>query len=80
MISHRVAAAAYRAELEEALRARLPQWHAQIPVACGRQPWGVDMAHVGPGQWWSDGATPLRHLQANALHSGCSNRDIRSAA
>ena len=50
LLPHRAVAAAYRARLEEGLRERLPQWHAQIPVACWRQRWVVDMAHVGRGE------------------------------
>ncbi|GAB5562935.1 MAG: hypothetical protein SynsKO_45820 [Synoicihabitans sp.] len=50
LLPHRAVAAVYRARLAEGLRERLPQWHAQIPLACWRQRWVVDMAHVGRGQ------------------------------
>lgn len=43
-------ATAFRANMEAALRAALPRWHATVPSSCWRRPWVVDMRHVGSGE------------------------------
>ena len=43
-------AAAFQSEMEAALRAALPSWHAQVPPACWRGPWVVDIQPVGSGE------------------------------
>lgn len=50
LLPARPVAAAFRNGLEAALRAALPSWHAQVPASCWRQPWVVDIQHVGTGE------------------------------
>lgn len=50
LLPHQAVAAAFRARINAGLLAALPGWHSQIPVACWRGKWVVDMKHVGRGE------------------------------
>lgn len=50
LLPHRAVAAAFRARMDDGLRAALPSQHAQVPMACWRAPWVVDIASVGHGE------------------------------
>ena len=72
LLPHRAVATAYRAELEAGLRARLPQWHAQIPASCWRQRWVVNMAHVGRGE------TAIKYLARYVQRTAISDQRLQA--
>ena len=68
LVPSRPVAAAFRMGLEAALRAALPSWHAQVPGSCWRQPWVVDIQHVGRGE--SAVKYLARYVQRTAISDG----------
>lgn len=62
-------AAVFRNGMEAALRAALPSWHAQVPDACWRQKWVVDIQHVGHGE--AAIKYLARYVQRTAISDKC---------
>jgi len=65
-------AASFRHGMDEALRAALPSWHAQLPVSVWRNPWVVDIKAVGRGE------TAIKYLARYVSRTAISDDRIKS--
>ncbi|WED65977.1 IS91 family transposase [Synoicihabitans lomoniglobus] len=65
-------AARFRQGMAAALRVALPGRHAQVPDSCWRQPWVVDIQHVGSGE------AAIKYLARYVQRTAISDERIRT--